>query len=100
MLHATGMHWGAFRKPSDKFVQELLCADLEVEGIAAILNTDVEELFEMSVVRTTLGRGQTIVHSTRGGKRWDCDGSHNVLSLLQPPEDCLLMLDELGFMGS
>jgi hypothetical protein len=31
-----------FGKAADKLVEELLCADLKVEGVSAILDTDVE----------------------------------------------------------
>lgn len=31
-------------KPSDKLVEELLCADLEVEGVSAVFYAYIEEL--------------------------------------------------------
>lgn len=36
----------ALGEPSDELVEEVLGADLEVEGVAAILDEDVEELHE------------------------------------------------------
>jgi hypothetical protein len=38
------MHWRALGKSADELVQKLFRADLEMEGIATILNTYVEEL--------------------------------------------------------
>jgi hypothetical protein len=39
------MHRWALRETADKLVQELFGADLEVERVAAVLDTDIEELF-------------------------------------------------------
>jgi hypothetical protein len=38
------MHGRALGKAADEFIEELLGADLEVEGVAAVLDADVEEL--------------------------------------------------------
>jgi len=43
-LHACRSDWGTFGESADQLVEELLGADLEVEGVAAILDADVEEL--------------------------------------------------------
>lgn len=43
-LHPAVAHWRALGEPADELVEELLCADLEVEGVAAVLDTDVEQV--------------------------------------------------------
>lgn len=46
VLDARRMHGRAFGKSADKLVQELLCADLQMERITAVFDTDVKELFK------------------------------------------------------
>ena len=41
-LHPGCVDGRTFGKAADKLVEELLCADLKVEGVSAILDTDVE----------------------------------------------------------
>ena len=45
VLDARGVHGRALGKAADELVEELLGADLEVEGVAAVLDADVEELW-------------------------------------------------------
>jgi hypothetical protein len=40
----TTHHRRSFGEAADELVKEFLCANLEVEGVSAVLNTDVEEL--------------------------------------------------------
>lgn len=42
-MDAGDTNWRALREATDELVEEVLCADLEVESIAAILDTDVEQ---------------------------------------------------------
>jgi hypothetical protein len=41
------MNWRSFWKSPHKFVEEFFRADLEVEGISAILYANVEKLIEI-----------------------------------------------------
>lgn len=42
-MNTTDAHGWTFREATDEFVQEILCAYLKVESIAAVLDTDVEQ---------------------------------------------------------
>lgn len=42
-LDAGRADWGAFRESPHQLVEELLCADLQVERVAAVLDADVEQ---------------------------------------------------------
>lgn len=44
VLHPRGSHRRPLREPSHQLIQEFLRADLKLEGVAAILDADVEEL--------------------------------------------------------
>jgi hypothetical protein len=47
LLHGRrGERRWPFGEAPDEFVEELFCADLEVEGVAAVLDEDVEQLGE------------------------------------------------------
>lgn len=52
MLDARGPHWRPLGKPPDQFIQKLFCADLEVKGVSAVLDADVEELNAVSGQRS------------------------------------------------
>ena len=41
-LHATRSYRWPFRKPSDELIEELFGADLEMEGVSAVLDADIE----------------------------------------------------------
>ncbi len=43
-LHARGPYWRALGEAADELVEELLSADLQLEGIAAVLDADVEQV--------------------------------------------------------
>lgn len=43
MLDTRGSQCGTFGKSADKLIEELLCADLKVERIAAVLDAYVQE---------------------------------------------------------
>lgn len=45
MLNSRGAQRRPLGKPSDQLIQKLLGADLKVERVSAILDTDVEELY-------------------------------------------------------
>lgn len=42
MLHPGGPHRRPLGESADQFIQELLCTDLEMEWISAVLDADVE----------------------------------------------------------
>lgn len=44
VLDARGVHGRTLGEAANELVEELLGADLEVEGVAAVLDADVEEL--------------------------------------------------------
>ena len=44
VLDARRVHGRALGEAANELIEELLSADLEVEGVAAVLNADVEEL--------------------------------------------------------
>jgi hypothetical protein len=39
------MHGRALWESADKLIEKLLCADLQVEGVSAVLDADVEKLY-------------------------------------------------------
>lgn len=41
-------------KPSDQLIEKLLCTDLEMEGVSAVLHTYIEELDGVRYGRRTL----------------------------------------------
>lgn len=59
---------GSLREPADELVEEVLGADLEVEGVAAVLDEDVEQLPIPRVFR----QSSNLVRSSRGswGRTW------------------------------
>jgi hypothetical protein len=51
---------GSLREPADELVEEVLGADLEVEGVAAVLDEDIEQLVIARAFHQSyrLGRGK------------------------------------------
>ena len=45
VLYPRRPHRGPLGEPPDQFIQELLRANLEMEGVAAILDTNVKQLY-------------------------------------------------------
>lgn len=62
VLHPGGPHWRSFWKTTNQLIEKLLCTDLEVERITAVLDADVEELF-------TSKRGQPRTSSLSASQR-------------------------------
>ena len=54
MLDPCGPHRRALGEPTDKLIEEFLGADLQVEGVAAVLDADVEELYRCPLVGVQL----------------------------------------------
>lgn len=61
LLHRRrGESWRSLGETTDEFVEEFFRADLEVEGVAAVFDEDVEELESSACVSSVLdctGRG-------------------------------------------
>lgn len=48
MLHPRRPHRWPLGEPSYQLIQKLLGADLEVEGVSAVLDTNIEQLYSES----------------------------------------------------
>lgn len=61
VLDSRRMNWRAFGEAAHELIEELLGTDLEVEGVAAILDANVQELWEVSCALYKAGqRGHTL----------------------------------------
>ena len=64
VLNTRRVHRGALGESADKLVEEFLGADLKVERVAAVLDADIEELYNSELCEP------------RGGPRWGSEVIH------------------------
>lgn len=72
VLHAGGMDGRTFGKAADELIEEFLGADLEVEGVSAVLDAYVEELCRSQQVISD--NSHTVVRLAQVRQRSGCGG--------------------------
>jgi hypothetical protein len=79
ILHARRMHRRALWKSANEFVEKFLGADLKMESVSAVLNTDIEELYH----------GELCVDCSGGSASYiECEEGHVLVAVVDVIDYC------------